>query len=178
MPYRTRDHRLLPMGGHTSSLGTMATASAATMVLPVHRLTPYLRVRIRTDDRSLAIEHRRGLLGLVPLWVNRIEIPLTELGSGKVEKHIRWQCLATAVAIAASVLLLDLPMAVRVALGIVGLLELLLAFGPGEAVHVERTDGRSWTIPFCRAHDFDAALAMEDARRRRDALAGGGAGRT
>ena len=29
--------------------------TAAQMVLPVHQLTPYLRVRIATDDRSLAM---------------------------------------------------------------------------------------------------------------------------
>ena len=59
--------------------------------------------------------------------------------------------------------------AVRRALGLVGALELLLAFGPGKAIHVVRTDSRSWTVPFCRAHAFDASLALEDASRRRDA---------
>lgn len=147
----------------------VTTAPAATMVLPVHQLTPYLRVRITTDDRSLAIEHRRGLFGLIPLWVSRIEIPLGELGAAAVRTHVRWQCLMSAVVLAASAVLLDLPVAAGVALSILAVLELLLAFGPGKAIHVERTGSRSWTVPFCRVHDFDASLALEDAQRRREA---------
>jgi hypothetical protein len=141
------------------------------MVLPVHRLTPYLRVRIFTDDRSLAIERRRALLGLIPLWTGRIEIPLTELASARVTAHVRLQCLAAAGALAASIFLFDLPMALGVVLGILALLELPLALGPGKAMRVERSDGRSRTVPFCRTHTFDASLALEDAVQRRDGLA-------
>jgi hypothetical protein len=107
---------------------------------------------------------------LIPLWTRRIRIPLTELASARVATHVRLQCLATAVVLAASILLLDLPVAVGVALGLVGLLELPLALGPGKAVRIERTGGRSSTIPFCRTHTFDASLALEDAQQRRDAL--------
>jgi hypothetical protein len=146
-------------------------AAAATMVLPVHRLTPYLRLRISTDDRSLTIDHRRSLIGLIPLWTHRIEIPLTELASGRVKTNVRLQCLAAAGVLAVSVLLLDLPLVLRVVLVILALLELLLALAPGKALWIERSDGRSWTIAFCRAHSFDASLALEDAQRRRDALA-------
>lgn len=140
------------------------------MVLPVHQLTPYLRVRISTDDRSLAIEHRRALFGLIPLWTHRIQIPLTDLARGRVKSNVRLQCVAAAVVLAASIPLLDLPLVAGLALGIMALLELLLALAPAKAVRVERTDGRTWTIPFCRVHAFDASLALEDARRRRDAL--------
>jgi hypothetical protein len=140
------------------------------MVLPVDRLTPYLRVRIATDDRSLAIERRRAPLGLIPLSTQRIEIPLIELASARVKRNVRLQCLVAALVLAAGVFLLDLPMVARVALGIAAVLELLLALGPGEAMRVERTDGRSWTIPFCRTHTFDASLAMEDAQQRRNDL--------
>jgi hypothetical protein len=151
-------------------LGTMALGLAAT-ILPVDRLTPYLRVRISTDDRSLVIEHRRAPLGFIPLWTHRIRIPLTALAAADVRKKtIRLQCLVAAVALAASAFALELGLAWRVVLGIVALLELPLALGPGRAVRVEGTDGRSWTIPFCRTHEFDASLALEDARRRRNAL--------
>jgi hypothetical protein len=146
------------------------TTPAAMMVLPVHRLTPYLRVRIFTDSRSLAIEHRRALRGLIPLRTRRIKVPLTELASARVKSNVRLQCLVTAGVLVASIFLPDLPVALRVACGIPGLLELLLALGPGKAMRIERTDGRSWTIPFCRTHSFDASLALEDAQQRRDGL--------
>ena len=146
------------------------TTPAATMILPVHRLTPYLRVLITTDDRSLAIAHRRSLVGVVPLWTHRIEVPYDELASAGVRTHVRRQCLVAAAVIAASIFLLDVPVVIGVALAIAVALELLLALAPRKAIHVERTDGRSWTIAFCRVHAFDAELALEDARQRRAAV--------
>ena len=145
------------------------STTAAQMVLPVHQLTPYLRVRIATDDRSLAIEHRRALFGLIPFWTHRVQIALPELAAARVTTHVRLQCVVAAIALAAAVALIDLPLALDVMLVVLGLLELLLAFGPMKALRVERTDGQSWTIPFCRVHLFDASLALEDALQRRDA---------
>ncbi len=147
----------------------MKRTEATEMVLPVHRLTPYLHLRIFTDDHSLAIEHRRAPFGLIPLWTHRTAIPLTDLASARVTTNVRLQCLATAGALVATIFLLDLPVAVRMVLGIVGLMELLLALAPRKAVRIERTDGRSWTVPFCWAYTFDASLALEDAQQRRDA---------
>ncbi|MGZ4115525.1 MAG: hypothetical protein ACXVQT_10660 [Actinomycetota bacterium] len=150
----------------------MASGAVAGTILPVDRLTPYLRVRISTDDQSLTIEHRRAPLGFIPLWTHRIRIPPTELASADVEeKTIRLHRLLAAAVFAVSAFVLDLALGWRVVLGIVALLELPLALGPGKAVRVERTDGRSWTIPFCRTHEFDASLPLEDARRRRDSIA-------
>ena len=139
------------------------------MVLPVHQLTPYLRVWITTDDRSITISHRRGLFGLVPLWVARIDLPLPELAAADVRGRVRAQCLATAAAIIVAIFLFDLPLIAGIALGIVAAFEVLLAFAPGKAIHVVRRDSRSWTVPFCRRYAFDAELALEDALQRRDA---------
>jgi hypothetical protein len=141
------------------------------MVLPVHQLTPYLRVRITTDDRSLVIAHRRSVAGLVPLWTQRVRVPLNELASADVRTRVRMQCVVAAIALAAAIFLLDLPVVIGVGLGILAALELLLALAPRKAIHVERTDGRTWTISFCRVYAFDASLALEDAQQRRDATA-------
>lgn len=103
------------------------STEVAEMVLPVHRLTPYLRLRIRTDDHSLVIRHRRALAGLIPLWAHRVEIPLHDLASARVKTNVRLQCLAAAATLGILIVLLQLPVAVDVALGIVGLLELILA---------------------------------------------------
>lgn len=146
------------------------TTTAARMVLPVSQLTPYLRVRIATDDRSLTIEHRRALFGLIPFWTHRVQILLPELAVARVTKHVRMQCVVAAVTLAVAVILFELSFWLGVVLIVLALFELLLAFGPMKALRVERTDGRSWTIPFCRVHLFDASLALEDALQRRDAL--------
>lgn len=148
----------------------METSTSASMVFPVHRLTPYLRVRITTDERSLSIDHRRALAGLIPLGIARIRIPLIELGTVEVRPHVRWSCLLAALLFAAVIVMVDLPVIAAIGLGILAALEVALAFGPGRAIHVTSTDGRSWIVPFCRAHAFDASLALEDALQRRELL--------
>jgi hypothetical protein len=145
----------------------MAT-EAARMLLPVTRLTPYLRVRITTDDVAMRVEDRRSALLFVPLWRRRVELPLAELRSGRVGSTVRLDCLAAGVAAAALIVLLDLPIAAGVALGVVGLLMLGMAFT--RTLRIEGGDGRSWSFPFCRDYAFDAMLAIEDAEQRRDAL--------
>ena len=140
----------------------------AEMVLPVFRPTPYLRVRISINDRALRIEHRPAFLGFVPLRRRRIEIPLGQFASGRVKTFVRLDCVAAVVAIAAVMLLVELPVAAIVPLAILGIFELLLSI-PNRALRVERADGRSWTIPICRDYAFDASLAFLDAEQRRDA---------
>jgi DNA-binding Lrp family transcriptional regulator len=56
-------------------------------------LTPYLRVRLMTDDVSLTIQHRRAPFGLIPLWRTRTRIALAELASADVWRP---QCLVGA----------------------------------------------------------------------------------
>jgi hypothetical protein len=119
----------------------------------------------------LAIEHRRALFGLIPLWIHRVRIPLPELAVARVATHVRLQCVTVAVTLAAAVAMFELPLWLGAVLVVLALVELLLAFGPMKALHVERTDGRSWTVPFCHVHLFDASLALEEALQGRDALA-------
>ena len=61
----------------------------ATMVLPVHGITRYLRVRITTYDDVLVIEDRRSLFGLIPLWRRRMEVANGEISSGEVHNVVR-----------------------------------------------------------------------------------------
>ena len=146
----------------------MVTAAAPTMVLPVHRLTPWFRVRISTGDRSITTEHWQSLLGCIPLRRRRIEVAFSDLSSFRIATKMRVQCLVAAGAILAGILVFHPAIPVVVVLAVLGVYQLLLA-APNKAVRVEASDGRAWTIRFCRDYAFDVSMAFEDAQERRDA---------
>jgi len=151
----------------------MEPGPAATMVVPVHRLTPWFRVRISTGDRSITTEDWQSALGFIPLRRRRIEVPFAELSSARFRTAMRLQCLAAAAGLVALIFVLHPPIPAIVALAILGLYQLILS-APNKAIRIERTDGRAWTIRFCRDYVFDVSLAFEDAERHRDGVAPGG----
>ena len=138
------------------------------MVLPVHWATPYLRVRVTTDDAMLMVEDRRALVGLIPVRRRRVEVPYVDLETARIKNVARWGCLVAAVIVVTAIFLADLPALADVALAAVAILLLLMTFIRG--IHVERMDGRSWTFPICRTHEFDASLALLDALHHRDTV--------
>jgi len=136
------------------------------MALPVHWATPYLRVRVTTDDSMLVVEDRRALAGLIPMGRRSLDVPYADLEAARIKNVARWGCLVVAVLAVAVIFLTHLPVLVDVVLAAVGILFLLMTFIRG--IHVERTDGRTWTFPICRTHEFDASLALLDALHGRD----------
>jgi len=144
----------------------MARARPASMTLPVHWATPYLRVRVTSGDVALVVEDRRTVFGLIPVRRRRIEVPYKDLETARIKNVARWTCLILAAAIGAAIFLTSMPFAADVALGLVAILLLMMTFIRG--IHVQRTDGRVWTFPICRTHEFDASLAILDALHRRD----------
>ena len=146
----------------------LKTAQEASIVVPTTRITPYMRVRLTTDDEALAIEYWRALFVFLPLRRHRVEIPLAELASGRITSLFRVDCLAAAVAIAMGIVWLTPPPAVTIPLGLLGLLQLAFTT-QAKAAHLERTDGRAWTLPFCRDYAFDVSVAILDAQRREHA---------
>jgi hypothetical protein len=144
----------------------MTTTRAAEMVLPVTKATPYLRVRIRTDDDELTVRSRRALLFFIPLWRRTVTVPLTDLSAGVVRVGPRVDCLAGAVAIAAVIVLLALPLAAEIALGVVAAFLALVSVT--RMLRVVRIDGRTWSFPICWDYAFDASLAIADALGRRE----------
>jgi hypothetical protein len=140
----------------------VGNASPPTMVLPVHRLTPWFRVRISTGEGSIKTEHWQSALGCIPLRRRRIEIPYGDLGPVSFKTMMRLQCLLAAGVILAAILVWHPAIPVIVALGILGLYQLIL-WAPNKAVRIERKDGRAWTVRFCRDYAFDISLAFEDA---------------
>jgi hypothetical protein len=140
----------------------------ASMVLPVHRLTPYLRVRVYANDRSVTIEDRRALLGCIPLRRRRIRLLPGELSSYRFRTVVRLDALAAAAATVAMIFLLHPPIAAIVGLALAGIYFVLLGM-PNKAVRIERSDGRGFTIRFCRDYEFDFSVALTDVERRREA---------
>jgi hypothetical protein len=136
------------------------------MRVPVHWATPYLHVVITNDVDGLALADRRTFAGLIPVARRRVRVPYGQLAGARIKNVARWTCFGVAVGVAAGVLLTSMPLLVDVALGAVVILFVLMTFIRG--IEVTRDDGRSWTFPICRTHEFDASLAVMDAMQRRD----------
>ena len=144
----------------------MEESTVASMVLPVHRLTPYLRVRIFTGDRSTTIEERPALFGCIPLRRRRIELTPRSLSSFHFRTLVRYDALAAAAVAVASIFLLHPGVVGVVGLAVAGVLLVLLGM-PNRAVVIARTDGRTFTVRFCRDYEFDVGLALTDLEERR-----------
>lgn len=145
----------------------MERSNVTSMVLPVHRLTPYLRVRIFTGERSIRIEDRPSLLGFIPLRKRRLEIPFAELDSHRFKTVVRFDSLVAAIVAVAMIFVLH-PATWAIVTLAVGAVLMVPFAAPNKAVVVRRADSRTWTIRFCRDYEFDANLALADAEQRRD----------
>ena len=134
----------------------------ASMLLPVHRMTPHLRVRITTYGDSLLIEDRPALLGFVPLRKRRIRLAFAELRSYRFRTVVRPDALVASAAAIAAIFVFHPAVA-----GIVGLAVAAFVFfalgAPNKAVVITRADGRSWMVRFCRDYVLDVSLALADA---------------
>jgi hypothetical protein len=140
---------------------------SAGVVLPVTGLTPYLRLRIATNDDAVTVEDGRSLLVFLPLPRRRIEIPLRAFTSSRVNRYVRFDSLAAIAAIVVGLLSFDVPIVAAIPLVVVAVIQ--LPFLVTRAVRIERDDGRSSTHVFCWRYAFDVSLALLDAEQRRDA---------
>ena len=140
-------------------------SGTAQMRVPVHWATRYLHVMITTDDDAITVEGRRTFAGAVPVGRRRVRVPYAEMQDARIKNVARWTCLLVSVAAVATVVLTSFPLLIDVALGAIAVLFVLMTFIRG--IEVTRDDGRSWTFPICRTHEFDASLAVMDAMQRR-----------
>jgi hypothetical protein len=143
----------------------METSNAASMIVPVHRMTPYLRVRITTFENSIRIEDRPALLGIIPLRRRRIEMPFADLDAHRFKTVVRFDAIAAAGLAIAAIFLFHPPLWAIVVLAVTATLMIPFA-APNGAVLVRRADGRTWTIRYCRDYRFDLSLALTDAEQR------------
>ena len=135
--------------------------------MPVTGLTPYLRLRITTNDAEVTVEDGRSLFVFLPLPKRRLEIPLGSLTATKVTRYVRFDGLLAIAAIVAGLILVDVPIVAAIPLEMFALIQ--LPFLVTRAARIERSDGRSSTHVFCWRYAFDVSLALLDAERRRDA---------
>ena len=145
-------------------------SGTAQMRVPVHWATRYLHVVITTDDDAITVEDRRTFAGAVPVGRRRVRVPYAELREARIRNVARWTCLLASVAVVAIVVLTSFPLLIDLALGTIAVLFLLMTFIRG--IDVTRDDGRSWTFPICRTHEFDASLAVMDAMQHRESAHG------
>ena len=141
-----------------------ATANVPMMVLPVHRLTPWFRLRISHREDSIRTEHWQSALGFIPVRRRRLDVPYGQLVAARIRTTTRVQCLVAAALAVGAIFVLHPPVYAIVLLAIFGLYQLALA-APNSAVRIERTDGRVYTVRFCRDYAFDVSLAFEEAAR-------------
>jgi hypothetical protein len=142
-------------------------SGAAQMRIPVHWATRYLHVVIATDADAMTIEDRRTFAGVVPIGHRRVRVPYAQMREARIRNVARWTCLLVAAAVVAALVLTSFPLIVDVVLGAVAALFVLMTFIRG--IEVTHDDGRSWTFPICRTHEFDASLAVMDAMQQREA---------
>jgi hypothetical protein len=145
-------------------------SGAAQMRVPVHWATRYLHVVITTDDDSITVEDRRTFAGAVPMGSRHVRVPYAQLREARIKNVTRWTCLLVSAAAAATIAFTSLPLLADVALGALAVLFLMMTFIRG--IEVTRDDGRSWTFPICRTHEFDASIAVMDAMQQRGSAHG------
>jgi hypothetical protein len=121
-------------------------------------LTRYLRVRLEVTDGVLLWEVPRALLGVVPIDVRRIAVPVGEIRSVVMSRAVRPLSLLVAAACIAVPLILALwwlaaPMV------LLGLWLGLVSFGPN--LEVETRSGAKHRAGVCFGHQLDAELYVD-----------------
>lgn len=152
-----RETRVESNGTGAAAVPAPGTASLPPMTLPQHGLTRYLRVRLAVADGSLQWALPRALLGIVPLGVRQVRVPLGDVRSARLGMVVRPLRLLAGVACIAVPLILTLWwLAVPAAL--LGLWVILVSFGPHLEV-VTRTGARH-RAGVCFGHRIDAELYL------------------
>lgn len=129
------------------SSGVDAPGSALTEEsVMVNVATPYLRVGFALTGTDLRVSWPETILGLIPVRLSRLAVPLTDLTSIRFRHKVIPTRLAIVILLVSLVVIFDLPR-FAIALGVVLAVWLLLVSIVGV---VEVADSRGqWTIPVC-----------------------------
>jgi len=125
--------------------------------LPVHRLARYLRVRLEVTDSVLRWDVPRTLLGVVPIGVRHVAIPVADVQSLHVHRAVRPFNLAVGVLCIVMPLVFGLWW-IAAPMLIFGAWVILVSLGPRLDV-VTRT-GATDHASVCFSHQLDAELYM------------------
>ncbi|MGB5432322.1 MAG: hypothetical protein WBO21_04865 [Acidimicrobiia bacterium] len=130
---------------------------APPMTLPVHRLARYMRVQLEVSDGVLRWDVPRTLLGLVPIGVRHIAIPVADVQSLRVHRAARPFNLVVGVLCIAVPLVLGLWW-IAVPMLILGVWVILVSLGP--RLDVVTCAGAKDHANVCFSHQLDAELYM------------------
>jgi hypothetical protein len=138
--------------------GSDQTIQAPPITIPTHQLTRYLRVRVAVVDEELQWEVPTTLLGVVPVGVKQVTIPVGEVQSIDMGRTVRAGPLPIGIAMIVAPWIF-LPWWVALPVAVAGLWVAVVALGP-QLVVVTRSGGRH-RAAVCFGHQFDADLYMD-----------------
>jgi hypothetical protein len=127
------------------------------ITVPAHRLTRYLRVRLGIADGVLRWDVPRTLLGVVPVGVRHVELPVADVQSLAVHRVVRpLNLLAGALCILVPIVL-GLWWVVPL-MFVLGVWVILVSLGP--RLEVVTPSGTVERADVCFSHQLDAELYM------------------
>jgi hypothetical protein len=127
------------------------------ITVPAHRLTRYLRARLEVTNGVMRWQVPRALLGVVPIGVRHVSVPVADISSLHLHRVVRPFALLVGAAciglpLVAALWWLALPLA------IFGAWVILVSLGPG--LEVVTRFGAKHRADVCFAHQVDAELYM------------------
>ena len=125
------------------------------ITVPTHRLTRYLRVRLEVVDGILSWRVPRTLLGVVPVGVRHVRVPVADVQSLEVHRIVRSFQLVVGVLCIVLPLVLGLWWTV-VPMLILGIWVILVSLGP--RLDVVTLTGADDHADVCLSHQLDAEL--------------------
>lgn len=142
-----------------AAAGSAEDLSLPPMLLPQHGLARFLRVELEVDAGVLRWRRPRTVLGVLPLGVSRLEMPLADISN----LHLQTRPLRPG-RLAAGFLLVALPFFflpwwMALLLVISGVWVILVSLGP--QLEVTTASGKRHRAAVCFGHQFDADLFIE-----------------
>lgn len=127
------------------------------MTVPTHGLTRYLRVRLEVASGVLRWDVPRTLLGVVPVGVRHIAVPVADVQSLEVRRVVRPFNLVVGALCIVAPLVLGLWW-VAVPMFILGVWVILVSLGP--RLDAVTRSGAVEHANVCFSHQLDAELYM------------------
>lgn len=142
-------------GGAQSASRGQGSGWLPRMTLPQHGLTRYLRVRLEVAEGMLLWAAPRALLGVLPLGVRHVGVPLDQVGSVGMRRVMHPLRLSVG---AAGIVLpwLLAPWWVSIPLVVLGAWVILVSIGPH--LEVVTRGGARHRAGVCFAHHIDGDL--------------------
>jgi hypothetical protein len=129
------------------------------MVLPQHGLTRYLRVRLEVVDGVLRWERPRTMLGIVPLGISRLGIPLAHVRGLRLRQRAMRPFRLIPGLLLIGLPLFVLPWWAAVPLMVIGVWVTFVSLGP--RLEIDTRAGKHHRTGVCPGHQFDADLFIE-----------------